>query len=640
MGTKLPAFVPLQWINISGVLLDLGHIRSSSKVNLSHLELHDEDVILLIPLLVANRFLVSLDCSNNRLTESSIVRLVKALSSLHSPLLRNIKLQGNTVYDHRADELGDLLAVNSTLEEIQFDTFPLKVQALRGGITKESEAVTSLDFRLPEKDGTLRKFEKRILAKLLQVNLALRELNTKGLEELASTNRHAEDQNAYRLGCWSAFKPPEGSFMQDVPKDWTRAKFYAPYKLELYELVFLGVRLHHSHCIRELCVTYAHIDDEGAVALAYGIGQQGSLRILDMSHNKIKARGAKAIRHALERNTVIEHVLLSHNTLGSEGGIEVVRACERNMSIQSLYLCANGIEDWAMCTIGVSLAKNYGLTDVDLRWNEVLGQGAFNLSKCLRIHPTLTKLDIEESNIGVKGAHYMASALLYNTVLTSLTLAGGVKRYPCDLKQSEKEPLPAEMEDRKMKLELPKFDFASIAEMTDGAFGSIGGAGGAAFGLVLAENQHLTSLNLNETMMFPEGAERLAIGLWRNATLMDLKLDYCGLKVRGARAIANALGKGKNKHLKSLSARHNDMECGGCISFMEDCLVVNSSLTSLDLGFNRIARAGVKAVGACVPKFAKGFVYLSLKGNEISHGCAIALLDTDFPLVIDFGIDV
>jgi Ran GTPase-activating protein (RanGAP) involved in mRNA processing and transport len=636
MGRHLPLYTPLHWMNISGVPLDLFQIRSSSKVELSNIHLHDEDVCLILPLLAANKHLANLDLSHNLLTDFAIMKLVGALSSQHSPLLRHVQLQGNTIYDHVADELGDLLAVNTTLLEIQFHQFKIQVQDLRGGVG--SPAV--LDFRPQENDGTLRVFEKRILAKLLKENLALRELNTKGLEDLSNSNRRPENQNAYRIGCWTTFKPPHGSLMQNVPQDYSKAKYYEECKIEIYELVFLGVRLHHSHCIRELCLTHANIDDEGATALAFGVELHMSLRTLDLSHNKIKVQGAKAIRQALERNMVIEHISLGHNLLGSEGSIEVCRACERNMSIMSLHLTSNQIEDWAMCVLGISLAKNYGLTDVDLRWNEVLVQGAFNLAKCLRIHPTLKKLDIEDANMGVKGALYMASAMLYNTTLTTLTLAGDVKRYPCNMKLSEKDPLPADMDSRQANRELPEFDFKSIGNMPDGAHGAIGGAGGAAFGRVLADNTTLISLNLNETVMFPEGGECLAIGLARNSTLVDLKLDHCALKTRGACAIANALGQGKNTSLKFLSVRYNDMECAGCMSFMEDCLASNSTLTSLDLGYNRILDSGAKIASAFVPKFSKSFVYLGLNGNEISHGSAKHLLDVEFPLTVDFGLDV
>ncbi|AZL16109.1 leucine-rich repeat domain-containing protein [Rickettsiales endosymbiont of Stachyamoeba lipophora] len=134
---------------------------------------------------------------------------------------------------------------------------------------------------------------------------------------------------------------------------------------------------------------------------------------------------------------------------------------------------------------------------------------------------------------------------------------------------------------------------------------------------------HITVLELASCGIKAEGAKTIAGYLKTNTTLTSLNLGYNDIGTAGAIAIADTLNT--NKTLASLDLKYNDIGAAGAKD-LADTLKTNTTLASLDLELNGIKDAGAKDLASAL-KVNKSLASLNLELNSVRDAGAKDLAD-------------
>jgi Ran GTPase-activating protein (RanGAP) involved in mRNA processing and transport len=214
---------------------------------------------------------------------------------------------------------------------------------------------------------------------------------------------------------------------------------------------------------------------EGITAIADALRVNGSLTKLSLAQNKLEEEGTKAICEALEQNTTLKeldisgdrtcgdyiggsagakHVAkmlgvnggltaldLSFNELNDDGVSAVCEAIQSNKEtkLASLNMGANGIGPVGAKSVAALVAITGALTRVDVRYNNIAGDGAAQLAAAvlgnLKIEMfneipikemranSITELDLNGKDVGVEGGMVVAGLIPVMGALTALNLS-------------------------------------------------------------------------------------------------------------------------------------------------------------------------------------------------------------------------
>ena len=239
--------------------------------------------------------------------------------------------------------------------------------------------------------------------------------------------------------------------------------------------------------------------------------------------------------------------------LGSAGMVWLVEELKSDSTVVSLDLSCNNIRASGGAPLAAALESNTTLTALDLHSNALLsGARAFGLM--LKRNSTLCRLNLRTNGIGAPGAAAVAEALqLESCSLTSLNLR----------------------------------DNAVMA------------VGAAALAAALKTNTSLLELDLSENLVKEGGAAAIGEALASaNATLASLNMRYNGLR-SGTLALSKALVT--NRGLTELDLRQNDIGALEVRALAKAVVDSNTTLTSLDLGFEDAQGTNARGVGREAP---------------------------------------
>jgi hypothetical protein len=192
---------------------------------------------------------------------------------------------------------------------------------------------------------------------------------------------------------------------------------------------------------------------EGIAAIAEALRVNGGLTSLNLSDNQLcgldqygdgnyTAEGITAIADALRVNGVLTMLSLAKNKLEADGTKAICEALEQNKTLKELDISGNWIGD---SNIGGSagvkhvakmLSFNGGLTSIDVRQNNNVGDGAVQLAAAvlgnLKIEifnkipikemraNSLTELDLNGKYVGVEGGMVVAGLIPVMGALTQV----------------------------------------------------------------------------------------------------------------------------------------------------------------------------------------------------------------------------
>lgn len=160
-----------------------------------------------------------------------------------------------------------------------------------------------------------------------------------------------------------------------------------------------------------------------------------ALTCLNLSNNEINRTAATSLASYVANNATLTTLLLSKADLDDyECQLFVVAAAE-NVTLTKLDLSNNDI---GKSEISPVLKRRNGsgaealaallssgesrLQHLNLKWNQIRFQGAYDLVNSLKLNKTLLHLNLAYNSLGNRAAEMLGSALLWNNTLISLNL--------------------------------------------------------------------------------------------------------------------------------------------------------------------------------------------------------------------------
>ncbi|KAJ3151388.1 hypothetical protein HDU86_006088 [Geranomyces michiganensis] len=137
--------------------------------------------------------------------------------------------------------------------------------------------------------------------------------------------------------------------------------------------------------------THNKIGDLGAIALGAGVGGNDGLRELNLAWNCIRHKGVAGFLAGLKDNAVLTKLNLEASGIGDTGQ-SVASFLARNSSIQALNLRRTRLGDASLISISKALEQNYSIRELDLSDNPWSNNAALPLFKCLLNSSGITKL--------------------------------------------------------------------------------------------------------------------------------------------------------------------------------------------------------------------------------------------------------
>ena len=139
--------------------------------------------------------------------------------------------------------------------------------------------------------------------------------------------------------------------------------------------------------------------------------------------------------------------------------------------------------------------------------------------------------------------------------------------------------------------------------------------------LALTVNTTVTTLNLQKTCLYSEGADSISEGLRKNNSLTTLYLSSNSIGDKGADSLSEALAV--NNSLSSLHLSSNSISDEGA-TFLSRALKDNTTLRTLNLSDNSIEDDGASSLSEAL-KFNTSLTTLDLSDNSIEYDGANSL---------------
>ncbi|MBN9230889.1 MAG: hypothetical protein J0I93_08555 [Legionella sp.] len=289
------------------------------------------------------------------------------------------------------------------------------------------------------------------------------------------------------------------------------------------------------------------------------------LTAITLINKKIGSRAAEQLFASLKPHSKLKQLDLEHNDIADEGVQYLAELLLPNDSLTDLNLRRNLITPQGMTHLAQALKALVQLKTLKLSQNRINSDGVRNLGAGLAENKSLTCLDLSGNEIKNLGLSYITQALIENKTLTSLDLG------------------------------FNEIDNAGVVHLVE-----------------LVNNSHtLTCLDLSGNNILATGINRLSTALQTSTSLTQLRFVDSNLGNAEMKELGNLLQK--NTSIATLEIRSNAITD---LQDLADALVTNTSLTNLDLGFNKFGCAGAQYLAESL-KMNAHLIHLDLSSTEI-----------------------
>eukprot|EP01006_Ploeotia_vitrea_P043611 TRINITY_DN66754_c9_g3_i1.p1 TRINITY_DN66754_c9_g3~~TRINITY_DN66754_c9_g3_i1.p1 ORF type:complete len:728 (-),score=31.47 TRINITY_DN66754_c9_g3_i1:1451-3634(-) len=406
----------------------------------------------------------------------------------------------------------------------------------------------------------------------------------------------------------------------------------------------LASALGHTFTVSQLILTHCQLGDKGLRFIADGMTRNKSLTLLDVAQNGITSAGTKYFALVMENVTCqLEHLDLAHNSVSDSGARELSEHILHFKNVRSLILRHNDLGDNGAKFISSAVtqpqSEEVNLTHLDLSVNNVTE--AECLAHIIKRNSKIKQLNVSFNPLGKKGGKLLSDALKENNTLTDLhcaktrmgedfmnllahMTAQTKKLVGCEHVDEEAPMYANPPHEEVLPFEQPRLHsgFMNMDVITPGTVEAfirkitdndkhlhrcnmkchrLTPAYAMKIGRALANNTHLTSLNLHCNCFGVDGITYLCGGLKVNNTLTHLDISQNFMGVEGAQTFAEMLEGGGLKALKDLVIADNDIRSEGCRPILE-ALKTNETITSLNVEWNNLKHVAGTHLGNFLSK--------------------------------------
>lgn len=397
--------------------------------------------------------------------------------------------------------------------------------------------------------------------------------------------------------------------------------------------------------LRMDCLTEGH--GPGTKLLGQALAVNSSLKTLHLAQCNVP-EGAAWIADGLKTNSTLEILNMGHNPLIGNCGNTldgIGQALAVNSSLKSLDLtyCFIGAEAASWASLAKGLKTNTTLEMLDLKMNNFnfpLYDGHVwvaplydehvwvELEEILRFNSSLKTLDLTSCHLGLTAAACLGRGLWANTTLEVIRLGqnlvgdSGASAFAGELSGNMSLKI---LDLTDCKIECKSVD--SITALAVSLIQSTGimtlqmagndlrNAGAKRLGCSLALKSCLLHLNLSRCKICDGGATGLASGLVVNTTLETLSLKYNRFGREGALALGTALGRNWKSNL-SLDVHHANADLQGVVHQAKSDQIRREKLLAFGMGFYR-RREGRDGWG----KVEDGFLFREMDPDMLRLIC-------------------
>ncbi|XP_069807895.1 leucine-rich repeat-containing protein 45 [Dendropsophus ebraccatus] len=163
--------------------------------------------------------------------------------------------------------------------------------------------------------------------------------------------------------------------------------------------------------------------------------------------------GLKHVLQGLRNNVVAKYLDLKGNNLRGEGAEALAKLLRHNTSLVSLTLEWNNLGMWedGFSSLCDGLSCNQTLQRLDLRNNQISHKGAEELSTALKHNFTLRELDLRWNNIGLLGGRALHDCLQSNKTIMKMELSGN--NIPSDILKAIEQAIDNNLERQTVKID-------------------------------------------------------------------------------------------------------------------------------------------------------------------------------------------
>jgi Ran GTPase-activating protein (RanGAP) involved in mRNA processing and transport len=154
--------------------------------------------------------------------------------------------------------------------------------------------------------------------------------------------------------------------------------------------------------VQTLSMRNAGVSGSGSSAIMSGIPMR-QLKHLNFSENRLGTKGVLTIYKTLENPQIhLKSLDLGNNQLGDQAVRTLMQCLLNRCTLEHLDLRRNHIFNAAI-SIGELLRITTPLASLNLSWNNIRGEPAQHLARCMMENLTLTHLDLSDNTLGNNG---------------------------------------------------------------------------------------------------------------------------------------------------------------------------------------------------------------------------------------------
>ena len=378
------------------------------------------------------------------------------------------------------------------------------------------------------------------------------------------------------------------------------AKFLKEFKERVITIKYINLR---NNYLTSLCLTHDTAIDQDHTVVFGGLFQ--SVEELDVSINLLCDREISFISDCVKVNTTLQKLNLSNNRITNESAKTLAVAIQVNTALQELNISSNKFSDEGAKRLAVSIQVNTTLQELDISRNLISKEGVMRILEACTKNRTLRKLVCTRNNLSQSGLAAISEYIrkenavqIFNASWNSLCTKG----YRLSFKATEQKL----QTDNNIQEEIWYVD-----DITEPKFVK------EFLQCCLEDVQHV---DIAGAIMTDYQMSIFCGCLITNSTLKELNLSITDEQKNGVVKVMLL-----SKTIQNLGLSYSIMS-NNTISFISDCLKINSTLCKLCLCNDKITNEGAKRLAIAI-QINTTLQELDISKNFISEEGVMRILE-------------